>query len=52
MTNGALQEMSKLLQIFFINYIKLKRIKKAKLIDKKTLSIQKRLKYKRAIIFA
>ena len=35
MTNGALQEMSKLLQIFFINYIKLKRIKKAKPIDKK-----------------
>ena len=46
MTNGALQEMSKILQIL------LKRIKKAKLIDKKTLSIQKRLKYKRAIILA
>ena len=52
MTNGALQEMSKLLQILFINYIKLKRIKKAKLIDKETLSIQTRLKYKRAIILA
>ena len=35
MTNGALQEMSKILQLLFINYIKLKRIKKAKLIDKK-----------------
>ena len=46
MTNGALQEMSKILQIL------LKRIKKEKLIDKKTLSIQKRLKYKRAIILA